>query len=64
MINRLAEKLVQPGLLSPGYYIDDFIADRGRIDRLVKTNARVLYSNDVFEVHELEERTCSPVSAN
>jgi hypothetical protein len=64
MINRLTEKLVQAGLLSPGYYIDDFLADRGRVDRLVKTTARMLYSNDVFEVHELEERTCSPVSAD
>jgi len=64
VINRLTEKLVQPGLLSSGYYIDDFLADRGRVDRLVKTTARMLYSNDVFEVYELEERTCSPVSDN
>jgi hypothetical protein len=64
LINRLAEILVQPGLLRPEYYIDDFIADRGRINQLVKTSARLLYSNGVFEVHELEERACSPVSAN
>jgi hypothetical protein len=64
LINRLTEKFVQPGLLSSNYYIDDFIADRGRINRLVKTTARLSYSNDVFEVHELEEQTCSPVPAN
>jgi hypothetical protein len=64
LINRLTEKLVQPGLLSPEYYIDDFIADRGRINRLVKTTARLVYSNGEFEVHELEERACRPASAN
>jgi hypothetical protein len=64
VINRLAEKLVQPGLLSPGYYIDDFIADRGRIDQMVKTHARVVYSSGVYEVHEFEERTCNSVFAN
>jgi hypothetical protein len=62
VINRLAEKLVQPGLLGPKYFIDDFIADRSRINQLVKTTARLLYSNGGLEVHELEERTCSPVS--
>jgi hypothetical protein len=64
VINRLTEALVQPGLLSSGYYIDDFYADRRRVNRLVETSARLLYSNGEFEVHELEERTCSPVSAN
>jgi hypothetical protein len=64
MINRRFEKMISPGLLSSGYYIDDFVADRGRIDRLVETAARQLYSSGGFEVHELEERTCSPASAN
>jgi len=61
VINRLTEKLIQPGLLSPEYYIDDFIADRGRINQMLKTTAQRLYSSGNFEVHELEERTCSPV---
>jgi hypothetical protein len=64
MINRRFETMVSPGLLSSGYYIDDFVADRGRIDRLVETTARRLYSSGGFEVHELEERACSPASAN
>ena len=64
LINRLTEKWVQPGLLRPEYYIDDFIADRGRINRLVLSSARRLYSNGEFEVHELEEQGCSPVSTN
>jgi len=64
VINRLTEKLVQPGLLGPEYYIDDFIADRDRINRLVEASARLLYSNGGIEVHQLEERTCNPGSAN
>jgi hypothetical protein len=64
LINRLTEKLVQPGLLGPEYYIDDFFADGDRINRLVKASARLLYSNGAFEVHQLEERTCSPGPAN
>ena len=64
MINRRFERAISPGLLSSGYYIDDFFADRSRIDRLVETTTRLLYSNGGFEVHELEERTCSSASAN
>jgi hypothetical protein len=64
LINRQTERLVQAGLLSSEYYIDDFFADRRRVNQLVKTTARLLYSSGEFEVHELEERTCSPVSAN
>jgi hypothetical protein len=64
MINRRFEKMVSPGLLGPDYYIDDFIADRGRIDRLVQTSARLLYSDGGFEVHELEEQTCNSVSTD
>jgi hypothetical protein len=64
MISRLSERLVQPGLLGPDYFIDDFLADRSRINQLVNTSARLLYSNAGFEVHELEERACSRVSAH
>jgi hypothetical protein len=64
LINRQTEKLVQAGLLSPEYYIDDFIADRGRINRLVEASAQLVYSNGEFEVHKLEERVCNPASVN
>ncbi|MCH8082801.1 MAG: hypothetical protein IH885_01040 [Myxococcales bacterium] len=64
VINRLTEKLVQPGLLGPDYYIDDFFADGDRINRLIEASGRLLFSNGAFEVHQLEERTCSPGSAN
>jgi hypothetical protein len=64
VINRLTETMVQPGLLGPEYYIDDFFADRDRFNLLVKTSARLLYSNGGIEVHELEERACSTGSAN
>jgi hypothetical protein len=64
VINRIAERLVQPGLLSAEYYIDDFFADRKRIDRLVETSARLLYSSGGLEAHVLEEQTCSLTSAN
>jgi hypothetical protein len=64
VINRLTEKLVQPGLLSAEYYIDDFFADRNRINQLVEASARLSYSKYEFEVHELEEQTCSPASTD
>jgi len=64
VINRLTERLVQPGLLNSEYFIDDFFADRKRINQLVDTSARLLYSSGGLEVYELEERTCSPTSVN
>jgi hypothetical protein len=64
VINRLTEALVQPGLLGPEYFIDDFFADRRRINRLVETSAQLLYSDGGLEVHELADETCSPVSTD
>ncbi|MBW2715901.1 MAG: hypothetical protein JRD03_07485 [Deltaproteobacteria bacterium] len=64
LINRLTENLVQPGLLGPEYFIDDFVADRGRIDRLVKTTARPLYSSGGYELYQLEEQGCSSATAH
>ncbi len=64
LINRLTENLVQPGLLGPEYFIDDFFADRGRIDRLVKTAARPLYSSGGYELYLLEEQGCSSAAAH
>jgi hypothetical protein len=61
VINRGFEKMVSPGLLNQEYFIDDFLADRNRIDQLVKARAWRLYSSGGIEVHELEKRPCSPL---
>jgi len=57
-VNRMAEKLVLPGLLNSEYFIDDFLADRSRFDRMLERSARLLYAGGEFEVYELEDRPC------
>ncbi len=62
-VNRMAEKLVLPGLLNSEYFIDDLLADRSRFDRMLEASARLLYARGEFEVHQLEGRPCGPDSS-
>lgn len=56
--NRRFAKIVQPGLFVAGYDQNDFVSDRGRVNRLLETGGQLLIAKDEFEVYRLEHRAC------